>query len=130
MASARKFIPVMFITKHLKLFLKQYCNLPFLAICRSQFPLLIFLASAWFQIEACEIKKNWLIIILKSFIKQLVLKQSLTFLSFSFIIDCCISVFTLSLSKAFVNFQKLLRFDRQAFIVYMSTKIEKIGKYW
>ena len=27
----------------------NYCNLPFLAICCSQFPLLIFLASSWFQ---------------------------------------------------------------------------------
>ena len=32
-----------------KYFKNKYCNLPFLAICRSQFPLLIFLASSWFQ---------------------------------------------------------------------------------
>ena len=46
-------------------------------------------------------KKKWLIIILKGFIKQSVIEQilSTTFLSFSFLTDCCMSAFSLSLSK-------------------------------
>ena len=48
--------------------------------------------SAW------EIKER-LIIILKGFIKQPVIKKGSTFLSFSFLIDCYMSVFSLSLSK-------------------------------
>ena len=43
--------------------------------------------------------KKLLIIILKDFMKQPVIKQSPNFLSFSFLIDWCISVFSLSLSK-------------------------------
>ena len=35
----------------------------------------------------------------KGFIKQPVIKQSSTFLSFSFLVECCVSVFSLSLSK-------------------------------
>ena len=79
------------------------------------FPL-IFPASFWYKKVkmrcewACEIKKiycdqtdllrkNWLIITLKGFIKQPVIKQSPTFLTFSFLIDYCMSVF--SLIKAF-----------------------------
>ena len=45
-------------------------------------------------------------------------KQSPTFPNFSFFIDCCISVFFSFLVKVFVNFEKLIRFHRQAFIVY------------
>ena len=43
-------------------------------------------------------KKKLLIIIWKDFMKQPVMKQSQTFLSFSFLIDYCMSVFSLSLS--------------------------------
>ena len=67
-------------------FWNKYCNLLFLAICRSQFPLLIFLASSWHQKtkialwtslrnkkKSCEqkglLKKKWLIPIFKDFIK-------------------------------------------------------------
>ena len=46
----------------------------------------------------CKTKK-WLTIILMNFLKQPVIKQSPTFLSFSFLTDRCISVFSLSLSK-------------------------------
>ena len=49
--------------------------------------------SAW------EIKKKWLIIILKGFTKQPVIKQSSTILSFSFLTDYYMSLFSLSLSK-------------------------------
>ena len=64
--------------------------------------LLIFLASFWKAKTGLRMslrKEKWLIIILKDLIKQPVIKQIPTFLSFSFLIDCCISVFSLSLSK-------------------------------
>ena len=65
---------------------------------------------------ACKTKK--LTTILKNFVKQPVITQSPTFLSFSFFIDCCIIVFFSFLIKASANFKKLVRFDWQDFIVY------------
>ena len=59
-------------------------------------------------------------------IKQSVIKQSPTFLSFPFLIDGCIRVFFSSLIKAFVNFEKLLRYHWQAFIVYKNKENLKI----
>ena len=87
----------------------KHCNLPFLAICRSLLHLLIFLASSWYQkakigLQMIFQSKKWLIIILQDFIKQPVIKQSPTFPSFSFLFDCCISVFSPSLSKHFQIF--------------------------
>ena len=84
-------------------FWNKYCNLPFLAICFSLLPFSIFLASSWYQKAKTGLRislrnKKWLIIILKDFIKQPVIKQRPTFLSF-LLTDCCISVFSLSLSK-------------------------------
>ena len=58
--------------------------------------------------------KNWLIFILKAFIKQPVIKQSPTFLSFSYLIECCVSVFSLSLSKRLQILGKLIKFHWQA----------------
>ena len=87
-------------------FWNKYCNLPFLAICRSLLPLLIFLAS--------------------SCIKQPVIKQSPAFLSLSFLIYCCISAFLSFLIKAFANFEKLIRFYWQACIVYKNAENLKI----
>ena len=87
----------------------KHCNLPFLAICRSLLHLLIFLAYSWYQkakigLQMIFQSKKWLIIILQDFIKQPVIKQSPTFPSFSFLFDCCISAFSLSLSKHFQIF--------------------------
>ena len=117
-------------------FWNKYCNVLFVAICRSQFPLLIFLASSWHQKtkialwtslknkkKSCEqkdlLKKKWLIAIFKGFIKQPVkLKKNLNFLSFFFfhwLLDDCFFSF---LIKAFVNLEKLVRFHRQALIIY------------
>ena len=100
-------------------FWNKYCNLPFLAICRSLLPLLIFLASSWYQKLgcewACETKKKWLIIILKDFIKQPVIKQSQQ-------TKCFFSV----LIKAFANFEKLTRFCWQVFIIYKNGEILKM----
>ena len=96
--------------------------MPFLAICLFQLPLLIFIASSWYQKGKIALRMSLqskkAIVILKSFIKQPVIKQSPTFLSFSFLIDCCMSVFFSFLIKAFQNFEKLIRFHRQAFIVH------------
>ena len=44
-------------------------------------------------------KKKWLIIILKGFREQPVIKQIPNCLSFSFLVDYCMSVFSLSLSN-------------------------------
>ena len=55
-------------------------------------------------------------------------KQSPAFLSFSFLVDCCMSVFFSFFIKAFVNFKKLIRFHRQAFIVYKNGENLKILK--
>ena len=102
------------------LFLKKIW---FVAISRSQ-----FLASSWEQKRKTGLRMSlWnkrKIIILKGLIKQPGIKQSLFFLSFSFLIDCCMSVFFSFLIKAFVNFEKLIRFHPQAFIAY------KMGKNW
>ena len=100
-----------------KYFKNKYCNLPFLAICRSQFPLLIFLASSWFQRAKIALqmrmrnKKTWLIILLKGFVKQSIIEQSTTFLrffSYWLVYECFFSF----LIKAFLNFEKLKRFHR------------------
>ena len=85
-------------------FWNKYCNLPFLAICRSLLPLLIFLASSWYQKAKIGLRmslqnKKMINYHIKNFIKQPVIKQGPTFLSLSFLIDCCESVFSLPLSK-------------------------------
>ena len=71
--------------------------------------------------------KKWLIIILKDFIKQPVIKQSPIFLSFSFLIDCCISIFSLFLSKHL----KILK-NWSDFIgkIPLYIRMEKIWKCW
>ena len=48
-------------------------------------------------------KKKWLAIIWKGFMKQPVIEQSTTFLSFPFLIDYCMSVFSLSLLSTHVS---------------------------
>ena len=60
-----------------------------------------------------------MIIILKGSMKQTFIKQSPTFPSFSIVIDCCVSVFSLFLYKIkrFVKSKRLKRFHHQAFIL-------------
>ena len=60
------------------------------------------------------------------FIKQPVIKQTPTFLSFSFLIECCISVSLSFLITAFANFEKLIRFLWQASILYKNGENLKI----
>ena len=59
--------------------------------------------------------KKWLIIILKDFIRQPVIKQSPTFFFSHWLLHKCFFSFVI---KAFSNFEKLIRFHWQAFIVY------------
>ena len=69
--------------------------------------------------------KKLLIIIFKGFIKQPVIKQSPTFFSFfrHWLLYECYFPF---LIKAFADFEKLIRFHRQAFIVYKNGENLKI----
>ena len=108
--------------------------MPFLAICRSQPSLFeiscVILISKSKNLAANEKikqKNDRIKIILKQkdFIKQPVITQGPTFLSFSFLIDCCISVFFSFLIKAFAEFERL-RLYRQAFIVYKNGENLKI----
>ena len=94
-------------------------NLPFLAICHSQFPFLIFLVSSWYKKAKIALwtsfRKN----------KNLVNKETIWRKK-----DCHFkgiyeikstfsraNVFPLSLLKAFVKFEKLIRFHHQVFII-------------
>ena len=95
--------------------MKYISNLPFLAICCFQFLLLICLILKKHYCDANELEKyilkKRLIIILKGFIKQPVIKQSPTFLSFSFLTDCCMSVFLFpyqSVSKFWKNWSDFI----------------------
>ena len=69
---------------------------------------------------------DFVVIILKDFIKQPFIKQSPNFFSFSLPIDCCISIFFSFHIKAFANFEKLMRSHWQTFIVYKNVENLKI----
>ena len=69
---------------------------------------------------AWETKKSWLVIILKDFIKQATIKQSLAILSFSFLIDCSMSV-----SSVFF-YQSVCKYHWQAFTGYKNGENLKI----
>ena len=86
--------------------------------------ILISKSKNWVANELTK-KKKRLIIILKEFLKQPVIKQSSTFICFSFLIDYCISMFSLSLSKR-LEILKNIRFHWQAFIVYKNWEILKM----
>ena len=60
---------------------------------------------------------------IKGLSKQPVTKQSFAVLSFSFLIDGCMSVFFSFLIKASVNFEKVIRFHQQAFITITMEKL-------
>ena len=94
----------------------------FLAICRT-LPLLIFLApdikKQKLDCEWASETKKWLIIILKNFIKQPLIKQYQlfsVFFSHRLLHKCFFSF----LIKALANFEKMIRFHWQAFIVYIN----------
>ena len=95
----------------------------FLAICRSQFPLSIILASSWHQKTKLALWTSWWnkkqSFELKDLLKKkwlieekitCYIKQSPNFLSFSFLIDYCMSIFFSFLIKAYVNLEKMINF--------------------
>ena len=110
-----------------KYFWNKYCNFLFLAICRSQFPRLVFLVSSWIKKKTlrCKraykikkkfeqndlLKKKWVIVIFKGFIKEPV-KLNKVWL---------FSVFLFSLTSVWVIFL----FSYKS--VCKSLKIEKIS---
>ena len=112
-------------------FWNKYCNLPFLSIRGSPYFPFAFLVSSWEQKVKIGQRmslqnKNMIIIILKGFIKQLVIKQSQFFPQFLFshwLLYVCFSSFFI---KAFANFKKLIRFYWQAFILYKNGESFKI----
>ena len=81
-------------------FWNEYFNLPFLDICRTQFPLLTSFVSSWYRKAEIVL---WMSLrnkkMMKGFIKQPVIKQSSTFLRVSFL--------------AGENFKKLIEIFRQ-----------------
>ena len=115
-------------------FWTKYCKLPFLAICCSQFPLLIFFTLSWYQkvkitlweslgnTKKCFeqkdlLMKKWLIVILKGFSSYSRTKYNFShffFFSHWLLYECYFPF----LIKAFADFEKLIRFHWQAFIVY------------
>ena len=114
----------------MKLFLNKYCNFPFQVFSIPFFFLWYFSRHPDIKKQTLGYKwawetKNWLIIILKGLITQPV-KKSPTIVSFSFLIYCCISVFFSFLIKAFANFEKLIWFHWQAFIVYKTGENVKV----
>ena len=63
----------------------------------------------------------------KGLYKITVTKQNPTFLNYSFLIDSCMSFFSV-LIKELVNFEKLIRFHQQAFMIYKNGEHLKILK--
>ena len=115
-------------------FWNKCCNLSFLAICHSQFPLLIFRASSWFQKAKIALrmslrnKKMWLNVILKGFIKQSVIAQSTHFyFQLIFLIGCCMIFFSLSLSNCWLTLKNWKYFVSN---ISSCIKMEKIWKFW
>ena len=103
-------------------FWNKYCNLPFLAICCSLLPLWYFLGHPDIKKQklgckwACETKKmiNYHI---KRLYKTTCYKIKSNFSEF-FSHWLLHKRFFSLLIKAFANFEKLMRFHRQTFIVY------------
>ena len=100
----------------------KYCNLLFLAICRSQLPLLIFLASSWYQKAKFGLRmslRNYKMISyhIKDFYKTTCFKTTSNFSQYFFSHLLLHKCFFSSLIKAFSNFEKLIKFHWQTFIV-------------
>ena len=113
----------MFITKQLKLFWNKYCNLEFLAICRSLLPLLIYLPSSQYQKAKLGLRmilqnKKMINCQIKGLYKTTCYKTKSNFSQFFFfhwrLRKCFFSFFI----NAFEDFENLIRFHWQAFIVH------------
>ena len=110
-------------------FWNKYCNLPFLAICRSLLPFLIFLALFWYQKAkiwlqmSLQNKKNDYHI--KGLYKTTCHKKKSNFCQFFFSHWLLHNCFFSFLIKAFASFEKLIRFYWQAFIAHKNGKNSK-----
>ena len=101
----------------------KYCNLPFLAICPSLLPLLIILASSWYQKAKIGLRmslqnKKMINYHIKGLYKSTCYKTKSNFSEFFFSHWLLHKCFFSFLIKAFVNFKILIRFHWQAFIIY------------
>ena len=104
-------------------FWNKYRNLSFLALCRSLFPLFIFLASSWYQKAKIGLRmrlRNKTIVNyhIKGLYKTTCYKTKSNFSQFFFSHWLLRKCFFSFLIKAFTNFENLIRFHWQAFIVH------------
>ena len=108
-------------------FWNKYCNLQFLAICRSLLPLLILLASSWYQKAKIGLRmslqnKKMINYHIKGLYKTTCYKTKSNFSQFFFSHWLLRELFFSFLIKVFANFEKLIIFYRQACIVYKICK--------
>ena len=108
-------------------FWDKYCNLPFLAIWRPLLSLLIFFASSWYQKAKIGLRmslqnKKMINYHIKGLYKTTCYKTKSNFSQFFFSHWLLHKCFFSFLIKAFANFEKLIRFHWQAFIVYKNWK--------
>ena len=108
-------------------FWNKYCNLPFLAICRSLLPLLIFLASSWYQKAKIGLRmslqnKKMINYHIKGLYKTTCYKTKSNFSQFFFSHWLLLNCFFSFLIKTFANFEKLIKFHWQASILYKNGK--------
>ena len=94
-------------------FWNKYCNLPFLAICHSLLPLLIFLASPWYEKAKIGLQmslriKKMINCHIKGHYKTTCYKTKSNFFQF----------FLSHWLLRHANFEKLIKFHWQAFTVY------------
>ena len=108
-------------------FWNKYCNLPFLAICCSLLPRLIFLLSSWYQKPNIGLRmslgnKKMINYHIKGLYKTTFYKTKPNFSQFFFSQWVLHKRFISFLIKAFSNFEKLIRFHWQDFLVYQNIK--------
>ena len=104
-------------------FWNKYFNLPFLAICRSLLPFLIFFASSWYQKAKIGLwmslrNKKMIHYQIKVLYKTTCYKTKSKISQFFFSHWLLRKCFFSFLIKALANFEKLIRFHRPIFIVY------------
>ena len=108
-------------------FLNKYCNLLFPAICRSLLALFIFFASSWYQKAKIGLRlslgnKKMINYHIKGLYKTTFYKTKPNFSQFFFSQWVLHKRFISFLIKAFSNFEKLIRFHWQDFLVYQNIK--------
>ena len=115
----------------------KYCNLPFLAICRFLLPLLIFDTSSWHQKPKIGLpmsfqNKKMINYHIKRLYKTACYKTKSNFSQFFFSHWLLHKCFFSFLIKALANFEKLIRFHWQAFIVHKNGENLKmlIETFW